>query len=87
MLKVLLVLVVALALAFVTNPSPDRHRDTLKAEVAARSPLAGALKVGNVAAWFSTYHTLGVASYTRVGDRVVTIGAFGMVFVPDLAAK
>lgn len=69
------------ALAFVTNPSPERHRDKIKQAIAERSPIAGALGIGALTAFTSTYHPLGVASYTTSGDRTVSIGAFGMVFV------
>lgn len=68
------------ALAFVLNPSADQHRAKIKASVAERSPLAGALGIGALAAFASTYHPLGVASYTTVNDRTVSWGAFGMVF-------
>ncbi|AEG92018.1 hypothetical protein [Ramlibacter tataouinensis] len=71
---------VLLAAAALLNPSPDRHRAGLRQSVAERSPLAGALGIGAVAAFASRYHTLGVASYTTVGDRIATIGAFGLVF-------
>lgn len=70
-------------LAFATNPSPERHREKIKATVAERSPLAGALGIGALTAFTSTYHPLGVASYTTVNDRTVSIGAFGMVFVRE----
>ena len=55
--------------------------------LAARSPLAGALGLGALAAFTSVYHPLGVASYTTVNDRVVSIGAFGMVFVRQPSAE
>jgi hypothetical protein len=85
MTKTPLVSLAALAalvlLAFATNPSPERHRDKIKAAISERSPLAGALGLGALTAFTSTYHPLGVASYTTVNDRTVSIGAFGMVFV------
>ena len=68
------------ALAFVLNPSAEQHRAKIKSAVAERSPLAGALGIGALAAFASTYHLLGVASYTTVNDRTVSWGAFGMVF-------
>ena len=68
------------ALAFVLNPSADQHRAKIKAAVAERSPLAGALGIGALAAFASTYHPLGVASYTTVNGKTVSWGAFGMVF-------
>lgn len=69
------------ALAFVTNPSPDQHRTTIKAVISERSPLAGALGLGALTAFTSNYHALGVASYTTANGRTLSVGAFGMVFV------
>jgi len=69
------------AAAFLLNPSPEEHRAKIKAVVAERSPLASMLGLGALKAFTSTYHPLGVASYTTVNDRVVSIGAFGVVFV------
>jgi hypothetical protein len=71
-----------LALALVLNPSADRHRLKIKEAVSERSPVAGALGFGSLAGMVSTYHSLGVASYTTVGDRTMSIGAFGVVYVP-----
>lgn len=68
------------ALAFVLNPSPDQHRAKIKEAIAERNQLAGMFGLGALAAMASTYHPLGVASYTTVNDRVVSIGALGMVF-------
>lgn len=76
-------IIVLVALAFVLNPSPERHREKIKEAIAERSPIAGALGVGAVTAFVTNYHSLGVASYTKVGDRVVSVGLFGMVFVSD----
>ena len=75
-----LVACAVVALAFVLNPSADQHRAKIKAAVAERSPLAGALGIGALAAFASTYHPLGVASYTTVNGKTVSWGAFGMVF-------
>lgn len=73
-------------LAFATNPSPERHREKIKQVIAERSPIAGALGLGALTAFTSTYHPLGVASYTTANERTVSIGAFGMVFVRQLSA-
>lgn len=67
--------------AFLLNPSPEQHRTKIKEAIAERSPLAGALGIGALTAFTSTYHPLGVASYTTVNGRTVSVGAFGMVFV------
>lgn len=85
-IPVLAAAAVVLVAAALLNPSPDRHRAGLRETVTQRSPLAGALGLGAVAAFASTYHTLGVASYTKVGDRLATVGAFGMVFTLNATA-
>lgn len=74
---VLSVLVLALAL----NPSAEQHRAQIKATIAERSPIAGALGIGSLTAFASTYHSLGVASYTTANDKTVSVGAFGVVVV------
>jgi len=76
-----LVLAGLVVVAFVTNPSPERHRAKVRQAIAERSPIAGALGVGALTAFVSTYHPLGLASYTTVDDRVVSVGAFGYVHV------
>lgn len=87
MLKTIVALFVLVLAAFVLNPGAQAHREKLKAEIAARHQVAGLLRLGHLAAVASTYHTLGVASYSTIRDRKVTFGAFGLVFVPDLAAE
>jgi hypothetical protein len=74
---------VLLVLALALNPSAERHRAKIKEAIAERNQLAGVLGVGALTAFASTYHSVGVASYTTVKDRTVSIGAFGMVFVRD----
>jgi hypothetical protein len=71
---------IVIALAFALNPSPEQHRAKIKASIAERNQLAGLLGLGALAAFASTYHPLGVASYTTVNDQTVSVGALGMVF-------
>lgn len=72
-----------LGAAILLNPSADRHREKIKSALAARSQLNAALGVGAVTAFVSNYHTLGVASYTTAGDKTLSFGVLGMVFVSD----
>ena len=72
---------VVVALAFVLNPTAERHRAEIREAIAERSPIAGVFGVGAITAFVSTYHPLGVASYTTVDGKVVSIGAFGVVYV------
>jgi hypothetical protein len=83
----LLAIAILLVLAFFLNPSPERHRARIKAAIGERSPLAGALGLGALAAFVSNYHSLGVASYTEVNGKTASIGAFGIVYVRELESK
>jgi len=76
-----LVVAVVIVLAFLLNPSPDRHREKIREAIAERNPIAGVLGVGALTAFASGYHSLGIASYTRFDDRLTSIGFMGMVFV------
>ena len=80
-LRALAAVAVILVLAVLLNPSPERHRARIKAVIAERSPLQGALGLGALTAFTSTYHSLGVASYSEAGGRTLSWGAFGMVYV------
>lgn len=73
--------VAVLLLAMATNPSAERHRVKIRESMGERNPVARAVGVGALAAFASGYHSLGVASYTTVGNRIVSWGAFGLVFV------
>ncbi|MBP5986634.1 MAG: hypothetical protein KA538_05565 [Azonexus sp.] len=79
----LIVTVAAVILAVVLNPSADRHREKIKEAIAERSQLEKLLGIGHLTSFASRYHSLGVASYTTVNDKVTSVGAFGIVFVPD----
>jgi hypothetical protein len=76
-IAILLFLVLGLAL----NPSGDRHREAIRAAVAERSPIAGALGLGALKSLVVEYHSLGIASYTKTDDHVISFGAFGFVHV------
>lgn len=74
---------VAIVLAFQLNPSSEKHRASIKKAIAERSQIAKVLGVGALTAFASTYHSVGIASYTTVGEKTVSFGAFGMVFVSE----
>lgn len=78
----LLVVAGLLVAAVALNPSAEKHRARIKEVIAERSQLENALGVGHLAAFASRYHSVGVASYTTVNDDVLSVGAFGMVYVP-----
>ena len=80
-LRIVLVAGLLLVAAVVLNPSPERHRQRISDAIAERSELAALLGIGRLTSFVSNYHSLGVASYTTVGDRVVSIGLLGFVYV------
>lgn len=83
LLSALIVVAALCGVAVVLNPSAERHRAEIKHAIRDRSPLASMLGVGALTAFTSTYHSLGVASYTEADNRVVSYGFLGMVFVKD----
>lgn len=72
---------VVVVLGFAFNPSLEQHQEKIKQAVADRSAVAGMLGLGSLAALAASYHSLGVASYTVMNDKVVTVGSFGIVVV------
>ncbi|TXT27782.1 MAG: hypothetical protein FD131_3587 [Rhodocyclaceae bacterium] len=81
-MKTLIAVAIAIALAFALNPSAEKHRDKIKTAIAERSQVERILGIGQLTSFVSQYHSLGVASYTTVNEKVTSIGVFGMVFVP-----
>jgi hypothetical protein len=79
----LIVAVAAIALAFLTNPSPERHREKIREAIAERSQLERVLGIGHLTSFASRYQSFGLGSYTKVGDKLTSVGVFGMVFVTD----
>ncbi|UCV01965.1 hypothetical protein [Dechloromonas denitrificans] len=78
-----IVAAVVIALAFVLNPSPEKHRAKIKEVIAERSQLERVFGIGQLTSFASRYHSFGVGSYTTVNDKVTSLGAFGLVFVTD----
>lgn len=76
----------SVALAAFLNPSPERHRASIKAQISERSQLAAVLRLGDLVAFVSHYHSLGVASYTTANGRTLSVGALGVVFVLESGA-
>lgn len=75
------IFVAAVVAAFVLNPDEARHDRAIRDDVASRSSVASVLGGGRVMGWLTRYRSVGVASYTEVDGKVVSVGAFGLVFV------
>lgn len=74
---------VLVAAAALLNPSAERHRDKIREAAGERSPVARVLGLGSLKAFASNYHSLGVASYTTAGEKTLSVGVLGLVFVSD----
>lgn len=77
----LMFLLILGALAFITNPSHEKHKEAISGYIAQQSPIASVLGIGGVAAWATKYESYGVMSMTLDGSNTISIGSFGMVFV------
>lgn len=77
----LIIAAVVLGLMLLLNPSAERHRDYIRDSINGRSQFEGALGVGQLTAFMARYHSLGLASYTTVNDKLESIGVLGAVFV------
>jgi hypothetical protein len=77
----LIVVAAVIVLALLLNPSAERHRSKIRDTIAERNPIAGILGVGALTAFTTGYYSLGIVSYTKANDRIVSIGVMGMVFV------
>lgn len=86
-LHISLVVAILVAAAALLNPSADRHRTAIKQKISERSQLAAFLRLGDLAAFASNFHSLGVASYTTTNDKVLSVGAFGVVVVLERSGE
>ncbi|MGB4342776.1 MAG: hypothetical protein WBJ03_04105 [Moraxellaceae bacterium] len=77
------VAIAALILSFLLNPSAEKHRDKISQSISERSQLESVFGVGQLTAFAARYESVGIASYTTVSGKVVSVGAFGMVFFVD----
>ncbi len=82
-IKLIIVLSVIAVAAALLNPSAEAHRNRMKEAIAERSQLEKVLGVGALTAFASRYHSLGVASYTTVNEKLTSVGALGFVIVME----
>jgi hypothetical protein len=81
--RIAIAVAVAFVLAIVLNPSPEKHREKIKEAVAARSQLERVLGIGHLTSFVSRYHSFGIGSYSTVNEKIISVGAFGIVIVSD----
>lgn len=72
---------VLVILALVLNPSAERHQKAMRSSGSERGLLEGAM--AQFTSLTAEYHSLGLVSYTKVSDKVASVGVLGMVFVME----
>jgi hypothetical protein len=77
-------LLAALGLAWLLNPSEERHRARFAEDFRADHPVLTLFGADRVAPSLLTYRSYGFVSAGRVGERVATVGGLGMVHVREL---
>lgn len=80
-LSIIIIVLIFVIAALALNPSAAQHRDAIRDAVADQSPIAGMLGLGTLVSFAANYHSGGVFSYTKADDRVISVGAFGIVHV------
>jgi hypothetical protein len=78
-LRDLLLLFAFLAIGVLANPDKAKHDQIIRQQVRNQSPIASIFGAGRLASWVADYHSIGIASYTTIDGKVVTMGAFGIV--------
>ena len=79
LIRSLLIVLARIGSASLLNPSAEKHRQRVKVAVAERNQLAALLRLGELTAIASSYHSQGFASYTKANDKLLSVGAFGVV--------
>ena len=68
-------------LAFALNPSATAHRESIRAAIVDKHPIASFFGAAGLVALDVKYTSVGFASFTMSGTKTVSIGLFGQVFV------
>lgn len=80
-LRFIIALIIIGALGFALNPSAEKHREKIKEAIAERSQIEHLLGIGHLTSFVSRYHNVAIASYTTVNEKIISVGAYGVVFV------
>lgn len=84
MKKILILVIVLMAVAALTNPSHSSHREKIKETFKADNPLISAVGGGEVYTRLVDYHSYIFYSKTTLDDETVSTGIFGVVWVNRL---
>lgn len=81
MKKFLILIIVLIVVAALSNPSHSSHREKIKATFKEDNPLISAVGGGEVLTRLVDYHSYIIFSQTTLDDETVSTGIFGMVWV------
>ncbi len=84
MKKFLILIIVLMAVAALTNPSHSSHREKIKDTFKAENPLISAVGGGEVFTRLVDYHSYIIYSKTTLDDETVSTGLFGVVWVNNV---
>ncbi|MBK7428048.1 MAG: hypothetical protein IPI60_14015 [Saprospiraceae bacterium] len=77
----LILVIVLMVVAALSNPSHSTHREKIKATFKQDNPLISAVGGGEVFTRLVDYHSYILFSTTTLDDEKVSTGIFGMVWV------
>jgi|JFJP01.1.fsa_nt_gi putative Mn2+ efflux pump MntP len=82
-LKILIFIGVLLVVAYFTNPKSQTHKNKVTERFQEQNPITGALGLGsfvtNIALEYNDYQ---IFSLGKFDNKIISIGLFGMVFIP-----
>lgn len=84
MKKFLILVIVLIVVAALTNPSHSSHREKIKATFKEDNPLISAVGGGEVYTRLVDYHSYVIYSKTTLDDETVSTGIFGIVWVNNV---
>jgi hypothetical protein len=84
MRKFLILIIVLMIVAALTNPSHSTHREKIKATFKQDNPLISAVGGGEVLTRLVDYHSYIFFSTTTLDDEKVSTGIFGIVWVTSM---
>lgn len=81
MKKLLVLILVLILIAAISNPSHTAHREKIKSTFKQDNPLISAVGGGEVYSRLLDYHSYLIFSKTTLDDETVSTGMLGMVWV------
>ena len=80
LITIAFLLLIAILLA-VTNPDKESHMQAISDNLAEKSTISNVLSLGFLALKSPRYYNMALFSYTRVSDRIASVGLLSYVWV------